>query len=79
LIPALEWAHTAAVGSPLQLAPITATTDARFFGHYAQTPALVYGPLAEAIHDFNERVERESIRRVTQTPALFIAEWYVLE
>ena len=46
---------------------------------YADTPALVYGPRAEAIHGFNERVELESMRRVTQATALFIAgpkDWH---
>ena len=58
---------------------LTATTDARFFGLYADTPALVYGPVSEAIHGFNERVELESMRRVTQATALFIANWCGLE
>ena len=60
-------------------ASIPATTDARFFGLYADTPALVYGPRAEAIHGFNERVELESVRRVTQATALLIADWCGLE
>jgi acetylornithine deacetylase len=75
----LEIAHEAVTGSTLTRGPTTATTDARFFGLYADTPALVYGPRAEAIHGFNERVEMESIRRVTQTTALFIADWCGLE
>ena len=54
---------------------MTATTDARFFGLYADTPALVYGPKAEAIHGFNERLNLESMRRVTKSIALFVAEW----
>ncbi|NHF72357.1 ArgE/DapE family deacylase [Paracoccus xiamenensis] len=76
---ALEGAHRAVTGGELTRAPITATTDARFFGLYADTPALVYGPRAEAIHGFNERVDLESMRRVTQTTALFIAQWCGLE
>ena len=71
----LETAHQTVTGTPLTREPITATTDARFFGLYADTPALVYGPRAEAIHGFNERVDLESLRRVTQTTALFIADW----
>ena len=42
---------------------------------YAGIPTLVYGPTAERIHAFDERVEIESVRRVTQTIALFIAQW----
>lgn len=75
----LEKAHNAVTGKALDRVSITATTDARFFGLYADIPALVYGPRAEAIHGFNERVDLESMRRVTQTTALFIARWCGLE
>lgn len=78
-ISSLEGAHRAVTGEGLQQIPITATTDARFFGLYADIPALVYGPKAEAIHGFNERVSLESMRRVTQSIALFIADWCGLE
>lgn len=76
---ALEQAHEDVNGSALERLAITATTDARFFGLYADTPALVYGPRAEAIHGFNERVELESLRRITQATALFIADWCGVE
>jgi len=78
-IDALEMAHQNITGTDLNRLAITATTDARFFGLYADTPALVYGPKADAIHGFNERVDMESVRRVTQTTALFIANWCGLE
>ena len=78
-IGALEAAHGAVTGGVLDRLAITATTDARFFGLYADTPALVYGPGAEAIHGFNERVELASLRRVTKATALFIAEWCGVE
>jgi len=78
-ISSLDSAHNAVTGDALDRIAITATTDARFFGLYADTPALVYGPRAEAIHGFNERVDLESMRRVTQTTALFIADWCGLE
>jgi len=71
----LDQAHQSATGETLVREAITATTDARFFGLYADTPALVYGPRAEAIHGFNERVELESMRRITKATALFIADW----
>jgi acetylornithine deacetylase len=74
-ISALEQAHRSVTGTALQREAITATTDARFFGLYADTPALVYGPRAEAIHGFNERVDLDSMRRVTKATALFIADW----
>jgi acetylornithine deacetylase len=78
-VSALDAAHNAVTGAALDRLAITATTDARFFGLYADTPALVYGPRAEAIHGFNERVELDSMRRVTQATALFIADWCGVE
>jgi acetylornithine deacetylase len=78
-ISTLDRAHHTVTGKDLNKVSITATTDARFFGLYADTPALVYGPVAEAIHGFNERVDLESMRRVTQATALFIADWCGLE
>lgn len=74
-IAALDQAHQSATGEALAREAITATTDARFFGLYADMPALVYGPRAEAIHGFNERVELESMRRITKATAMFIADW----
>lgn len=78
-IASLEDAHKTVTGDTLKQAPVTATTDARFFGLYADTPALVYGPTAEAIHGFNEHVNLDSLRRVTQSIALFVANWCGLE
>lgn len=68
-------AHEAVSGNELEHLSATATTDARFFGLYADTPALVYGPVAERIHGFDERVSLESMRRITQAIALFTADW----
>jgi len=75
----LERCHEAVAASPLGLRAGTGTTDARFYGLYAGIPALVYGPRAENIHAFDERVELESLRRVTQAVALFVAEWCGVE
>ncbi len=69
----------AATGDRLETEAITATTDARFFGLYADMPALVYGPHAEDIHGFDERVDLESMRRITKATALFIAKWCGVE
>jgi acetylornithine deacetylase/succinyl-diaminopimelate desuccinylase-like protein len=38
-------------------------------------PAFCYGPKAEKVHGFNERVSLESIRQTTKAIALFVAEW----
>jgi len=78
-IETLEQAHRQVTGDELQSFAVTATTDARFFGLYADTPTLVYGPEAKAIHGFNECVNLESVRRVTQSIALFIAHWCGLD
>lgn len=75
----LENCHAGIAGAPLEQRAGTGTTDARFYGLYAGIPALVYGPTAENIHAFDERVELESMRRVTQTLALFVAEWCGVE
>jgi len=75
----LAKSHQASFGEPLVGRHITATTDARFFGLYAGIPALVYGPLAEDYHGFDERVHLDSLRKVTRTIALFIADWCGLE
>ena len=76
----LKRAHrTAFEGVELKEVISTATTDARIFDIYGNIPALVYGPLAEDIHGFDERVELDSVRRVTQAIALFVAEWCGVE
>lgn len=49
--------------------------DGRVFTQYAETPSLVYGPISEAIHGYDERVSIESVRRITKSIALFVAEW----
>jgi acetylornithine deacetylase len=71
--------HQQAWGAPLEEIATTGTTDARFFGLYAGIPALVYGPNADSIHGFDEKVELESVRRVTQAMALFVADWCGVE
>lgn len=75
----LEKCHEGVAGAALAQRAGTGTTDARFYGLYAGIPALVYGPTAENIHAFDERVDLESMRRVTQTLALFVAEWCGVE
>ncbi len=75
----LEKCHRTAFGAALEREISTATTDARFFGLYAGIPALVYGPTAADIHGFDEKVDLDSVRRVTQAIALFVADWCGLE
>jgi acetylornithine deacetylase len=73
---ALAGAHKQSFsGAQLQELMSTATTDARILGVYHNIPALVYGPNAEDIHGFDERVDLDSVRKITRSIALFIAEW----
>lgn len=75
----LAYTHEAVRQQALEAYPSLAYLDARVFALYADTPCLVYGPTSDNIHGFNERVNIESIRRVTQTVALFVAMWCGLE
>ncbi len=72
----LRAAHEAATGQAGPEDQIwTALTDTRFYGLYHGIPALCYGPTADAIHGFDERVDLASVQRCTEVIALFIAEW----
>jgi acetylornithine deacetylase len=75
----LERAHAASFGRDLEAFVTPGYLDGRVFVLYQDTPCLVYGPYAESIHAFDERVSLASVKRVTATIALFIAEWCGLE
>ncbi|KAL6075684.1 ArgE/DapE family deacylase [Balamuthia mandrillaris] len=60
-------------------APVTCTTDARFFQLYQGTPATCYGPEATNIHGIDESVSLESMKQVCKVLAVFISEWCGLE
>jgi acetylornithine deacetylase len=53
----------------------TATTDARTFHLYGDTPAVCLGPFAENEHGVDERVHLPSMTATAQTIALFISDW----
>lgn len=72
-------AHRTVFGEDLRTFTTPGYLDGRVFVQYAGVPALVYGPVSEAIHGFDERVSLASTRRVTETIALFIAEWCGVE
>lgn len=82
-----EWAmmrelasiHEQITGSPIETLDSTATTDARFFVLYGETPATCYGPEASSIHGFDESVSLDSLHTVSKVLALFIARWCGLE
>jgi acetylornithine deacetylase len=60
-------------------APVTCTTDARFFQLYHNTPATCYGPEATSIHGIDESVSLASMNSVARVLAVFMAEWCGLE
>ncbi|MHA6729695.1 ArgE/DapE family deacylase [Devosia sp. A369] len=72
---ALAHAHHSVFGTALTEHITPAATDARFYGLYDGTPSLVYGPICDSAHGHDERVDLESVRQVTKTMALFIANW----
>ncbi len=71
--------HAQVYGHDLKSFVTPAYLDGRVFVLYQDTPCLVYGPISKHIHGFDERVSLSSTRKVTQSIALFIAEWCGLE
>ena len=68
-------AHETAIGEPLKSFMTAGYLDTRVYALYNQIPALCYGPISRNIHGFDECVSVSSLKRITQTMALFIAEW----
>ncbi|CAM3612072.1 N-formyl-4-amino-5-aminomethyl-2-methylpyrimidinedeformylase [Vibrio aerogenes CECT 7868] len=79
LIESVKEAHRLVSDTHCETLAVTATTDCRFFQLYGNTPATCYGPVAENIHGFNERVSVSSTVQVAQVLAVFIANWCGLE
>ncbi len=75
----LAGAHRAATGKELKSFMTAGYLDTRVYALYDKIPALCYGPCSENIHGFDERVSLASLKRITATMALFIAEWCGLE
>jgi acetylornithine deacetylase len=75
----LSVTHKITTKNDLAAIPSLAYLDGRVFVLYGDTPCLVYGPMSDNIHGFDERVNIQSIKNVTTTLALFIAEWCGLE
>lgn len=75
----LSRAHMASYEAPLESFVTPGYLDGRVFAIYGNTPCLVYGPVSQGIHGFDERVYLPSVRRVTGAIALFIADWCGLE
>lgn len=75
----LRCAHQRVNQRKLESFPISAHVDATIYSIYGERPTLVYGPVSENIHSYNERVNLPSLMRVTKTISLFIAQWCGLE
>ena len=72
---ALAGAHEIACGKPLETFMTAGYLDTRVYALYNRIPALCYGPVSRNIHGVDECVSLSSLRRITQTMALFIADW----
>jgi acetylornithine deacetylase len=72
-------AHREATGRALETFMSGAYLDARVYALYDRIPTLCYGPSAQHVHGFDERVSLASIKRITTAMALFVAEWCGLE
>ena len=75
LIGALGEAIAAAGGGAAPVFASTATTDARQFALFANTPAVCFGPHGENIHGVDERVHLPSVLTSAQALGLFIRDW----
>lgn len=71
----LERAHAATFGAPLQSLMAACYLDTRVYALYNKIPALCYGPKSRNIHGIDECVSLSSVKKITQSMALFIAEW----
>lgn len=74
LVKVLSDAHEHAAGGRLLQIAATGSSDARVLGAHG-IPSVLYGPAARNIHGYDEAVDLESVRRVTGSLALFVAEW----
>jgi len=72
-------AHAASFQSNLETTVSQAYLDGRVFMLYDDCPCLVYGPVSDNIHGFDERVSLNSLKLVTGAIALFIADWCGIE
>ncbi len=72
-------AHEAAFGRKLESFVTAGYLDTRVYALYDRIPALCYGPISQNIHGVDERVSLRSLQGITETMALFVAEWCGLE
>lgn len=67
--------HMNVEGAAAKYLTATCTTDVRFFNLYGNCPATCYGPRAKSIHGADECLDLNSMRRVAEVYARFIARW----
>jgi len=79
MIGVLGAVHQRVFDSPAQFLASSATTDARFFNLYGNTPATCYGPESSDIHGIDEWVSLASTLQVTKVLALFMTRWCGLD
>jgi acetylornithine deacetylase len=72
---ALASAHGAVTGASLDRSIMACYLDAALYMNHCGIPSLTYGPLTKNIHGIDECVNLPSLKRVTQTIALFTAAW----
>jgi acetylornithine deacetylase len=72
-------AHRDATGKELESFMTAGYLDTRVHALYDRVPALCYGPISRNIHGFDEAVSLSSLKRITATMALFVAEWCGVE
>ena len=75
LVTGLMDAAARATGRRPPLYASTATTDARTYQLYGDTPAVCFGPVAAGEHAVDERVHLPSVTETAQALALFIRDW----
>ncbi len=76
---ALGDAHRASTDLPLETFMTAGYLDTRVYALYDRVPALCYGPASRNIHGVDECVSLPSLKRITGTMALFVAEWCGVE
>jgi acetylornithine deacetylase len=74
-IEALRRSHREVFARDLQAISSGGSSDARILGIDGRTPTVQYGPVGRDYHGYDEAVDLESLRLVTQSVALFAAEW----
>jgi len=75
----LARSHRTVTGKELESFVTAGYLDTRVYSLYDRIPALCYGPISRNIHGADECVSLSSVRRVTATMALFIADWCGVE